>query len=47
MGIYIINIEKGKVAIDPSVVQQIIKTCDKNGDGMIDFKEFLSNISQI
>ena len=40
------NSEKD-IGVDPKVVEDIIKNCDKNGDGMIDYKEFLANISQI
>lgn len=29
------------------VIDEIIKECDKNNDGMIDYKEFLNSISQI
>ena len=29
------------------VIEEIIKECDKNKDGEIDFKEFMGNISQI
>ena len=35
------------IGVDPKIIQDIIKNCDKNGDGMIDYKEFLSNVSQL
>ena len=29
------------------VIDEIIKECDKNNDGVIDFSEFLNSISQL
>ena len=37
----------GESSIGAKVIEEIIKTCDKNGDGMIDYKQFLQNMSQI
>lgn len=34
-------------SLKSEVIDQIIKECDKNNDGVIDFNEFLSFISQI
>lgn len=28
----------GETSISGKIIQEIIKTCDKNGDGMIDYK---------
>jgi calcium-dependent protein kinase len=35
------------IGVDPKIIMDIIKDCDVNGDGMIDYKEFLTNVSQI
>lgn len=29
------------------IIDEIIKSCDKNGDGVIDFREFLAGVSQV
>lgn len=29
------------MAIDSGVIEEMIKVCDKNGDGFIDYKEFV------
>ena len=28
-------------------IDQIISECDKNGDGVIDYKEFIAGVSQV
>lgn len=33
--------------MNSDVIDDIIKECDKNHDGVIDFKEFLTSISQL
>ena len=37
----------GQNTIGAKIIDEIMKACDKNGDGMIDYKEFLQNISQV
>jgi Ca2+-binding EF-hand superfamily protein len=37
---------ESNLAIDSEVIEDMIKTCDKNGDGFIDYKEFVENISK-
>lgn len=37
---------ESNLAIDNAVIEEMIKTCDKNGDGFIDYKEFVDNISK-
>lgn len=33
--------------VKSDVIEGIIKSCDKNGDSLIDFKEFLAGVSQV
>lgn len=32
--------------ISPEAIEEMIKACDKNKDGYIDYKEFVENISK-
>ena len=34
-------------SLKSEVIDEIIRECDRNNDGQIDFKEFLHSISQI
>lgn len=32
--------------MNPSIVEEMMKVCDKNGDGYIDYKEFVESLSK-